>query len=147
MNRRYAEKSGNLSHPTHLTVRFWTFYRNSWVKLTLREGQEIRFGFSALDSEGFHYEFERYYLEGDTVVSEWRAGGRDCDGSLDRVGSLYCSIHRLKAIKAYASDEYSGAAAKWWEKDWLFNGQRIYRPDWLKSNELIHDQFAEAANY
>lgn len=129
--RLYASKSGNLTvrFPEHQTVRFWTHYKGSWVKLTLDEGQEICIGFRESDDEGFSYQSDHFRISGNQVVNEWSQGGRDCDGRIDNEGCCYCLIEKLAVLPAW--------------KD-----QTILLPDWQHTTSMIvHDEYAEAANY
>ena len=129
--RLYAIKSGNLTvRYNPVTVRFWTFYRNSRVKLTLREGKHITFGFSAPHDEGYSFEGYRYFIEDNLVVQEWTSGGRDCDGSMHDKGTLFCPLNDLAKIEPYIPNDETQPKRN------LFNGKLIHHPDWKFEHEL-----------
>ena len=133
-------------------ARFWTFYRGSWVKLTLRLGQSLAFGFSAPDDEGYHFESNLYTYQRDDrpgtadpgpliVLCEWNTGGRDCDGSVRNTGAHFSPLDQLAAVESHMDAQEDKSRSH-------FQGQRIRRPDWQEFKEArCYDQFAEAAGY
>jgi len=131
-------------------VRFWTFYHNSWVKLTLRFGQSRAFGFSAPDDEGYHFESHLYTYQRDDresadgpliVLSESSSGGRDCDGSTRNSVAYFSPVEDLAAVESYMEEGEDKSRSH-------FQGRRIRRPDWKQFKEArCYDQHAEAANY
>ena len=131
-------------------ARFWTFYHNSWVKLTLRFGQSLAFGFSAPDDEGYSFESNLYTYQRDDrfsdtapliVLNEWSNGGRDCDGSIRRSGAHFSPLDQLAATESYMEQGEDKSRSH-------FQGRRIRRPEWQEFKECrVHDQFAEAAGY
>ena len=136
-----------------LTVRFWHYYHGSWVKLTLREGEEIKFGYSRPDDEGYHFEASKFHLDIDSdpgrpfVVEEWINGGRDCDGRIEHSGVSSCPVTELAAVESYA-EESGYADLREWQRDWMHEGKRIMRPAWKEYAPVrVFDEYAQATGY
>jgi hypothetical protein len=151
-NERYVVDSVGFTRISNEppNARFWTFYHNSWVKLTLRFCQSLAFGFSAPDDEGYSFESNLYTYQRDDrfsdtapliVLNEWSNGGRDCDGSIRRSGAHFSPLDQLAATESYMEQGEDKSRSH-------FQGRRIRRPEWQEFKECrVHDQFAEAANY
>jgi len=119
-------------------ARFWVFWRDSWVKLSVRQGQELKASHSAPDEEGFHYQWSIWRFDGLAVFEQWGNGGRDCDGRIDRCGHSVCHPSQLASVPAYDDGT----------PDCLHDGRLIMRPAWEEYKPVeIRDQYAEMANY
>jgi hypothetical protein len=72
------------------TARFWVFYKDDCVRISLRDGQKLSFGFGELTDEGNHSEGEDWERDGDTLILTGWYDSTDCDGrvtsSLTREG-------------------------------------------------------------
>ena len=117
-------------------VRFWVYYKNDWVKLTLRGRLPIRFGFSIPDKEGGYVESYRYRIEECQLVKYWMSGGVDCDVEHFTTGTQICSLNDIEKVPVH--DGETGDS---------FEGKIIFRPDWKNYDEVVHDGFAINANY
>lgn len=80
-------------------ARFWIWHSpgDCWVKLTLRPGQTLSFGYGGRTDEGWSYHSETYSHDGDYVSCEVENDGVDCDGRLSSCNRFTCSIHDLAA--------------------------------------------------
>lgn len=113
-----------------MNVRFWFWWNDSAVKLTLRPGQTINFGTGGPDEEGWHYDAETIDYHGDFLTRKTYSGGTDCDGRLERESRLRCHVLGLR-FYPYGND----------------NAQKIAFPKWEMLFASQRDQFAEAAGY
>lgn len=137
------------------TLRFWTFHRLGWVKLTLRPGQSLTARTFSRDDEGCSWSCETWTHSGDRVTSRWGNGGRDCDGEISHTGEGECLAARLAAVPAYLDDparmEPATVRSFYWRNHVEaahFAGRRIHRPDWQESQACeTRDAYAEAAGY
>lgn len=120
------------------TIRFWVFWRNSWVKLTLRAGRRLYAHHSSRDEEGFGYQWSDWFLDNDLLIEQWGNGGRDCDGRIDRSGRSCCPLHKLASVPAYDDGT----------NDCRHDGRLIMRPAWEDSGRVeIRDEYAELSGY
>lgn len=109
-------------------ARFWFWWNGSFVKLTLRPEQTLRFHTSKPTDEGFSYEINEFTHEVDRVLLRWESGGRDCDGTTTQAGKSAADLDKL----AVTSHEEHG----------------IKTPDWQAAGRTrVYDQFAQAAGY
>jgi len=123
-------------HPYN-NARFWVFWRGAWVKLSLRQDQELCASWQAKDEEGYSYESFCWSHKGAMVFEEWSNGGSDCDGRIDRSGVSNCLLGELQAEPCIEPSESD-----------TFNGAIIRRPNWQEATLTeIRDHSAEAANY
>ena len=111
-------------------ARFWEYINGSRVKLTLKDGQMIRHGYSYPTEEGFHAEYHEWrYWDGVVTLSR-ETDGRDCDGRLSTHAEFFCAVGDLKA--ALSSDE---------------GGEIFQVPKWQKGKASQRDYSAEAMGY
>lgn len=110
-----------------MTVKFWIFYREGYVRLKLREGEELCHHHGGPTDEGWSSYAERYWLEAGAVFREAVSDGRDCDGRLTQHSVARCPVERLAAH----SYEDAPAGLPAWER--VSAGQR--------------DEYAEAMGY
>ena len=112
-------------------VRFWLYHHRSQVKLTVRPGQTLTFGFSEPTEEGWHGENVTIHYDADNrvIVRESACEGRDCDGFMGRYVTTAAMIGRLAdGVKDLDDPE-------------------VVYPDWQRIEESQRDQYAEMAGY
>lgn len=80
-----------------INARFWIYWRDGFVKLTLRPGECVRLEASSRTEEGWEAEGETLRFDGAKVRRDWWRDGRDCDGRLSEEGRLVCSLLDLRA--------------------------------------------------
>ncbi len=118
-----------------MNARFWTRVHGSWVKLTLREGDQVVHRESEPTEEGWRTVERDWTREGETIVHGecWRE--RDCDGVHSGASVASCHIARLKSRAAYAQDpDYCPEMG-------------IGLPAWRVTDEMRRDHTAERAGY
>lgn len=106
-----------------MNARFWVWWNDGWVKLTLRPGQVVHLHESHPTDEGYSYTEEVYEHDGDEVIVTYEQGGSDCDGPLTH--HCVCSA-RLSELQSTAEPEC---------------------PPWRRVRAWQHDAYAEAAGY
>jgi hypothetical protein len=111
------------------TTKFWIFHRDGFVRLKLRPGQVIHYGYGGATDEGWSSHGERLEHAGDAILREIVDDGRDCDGRMTHHCSLRCPIDQLAAHDSGLPDQ-PGLLPAW---DRISAGQR--------------DEYAEAAGY
>jgi len=116
------------------TVRFWVLWRGGWVRLALRNGQEIHLEFSEPTDEGFFYECDQYCWIDDFIYRQDFVRQRDCDGLYDHYHDSVC--HILDVTKGVVIKE-------------LFDDPDVpdRAPVWRVTKRGQRDYTAEAAGY
>lgn len=100
-------------------IRFWHFsHRGESIKIKLRQGQSVRHHFGEPTDEGYRSESQQWTFDGDRVIVEWHADGRDCDGRLESFGE---SFFFASEVDAGYQDESGIKFPRWQE---LAHGQR-----------------------
>lgn len=110
-----------------MNARFWIWWNDDWVKLTLRPGQSVSMFTGGPTDEGFACESQEYSFDADVVECAITTWGRDCDGRHEWLGDSSCHVTRLKDREA---DEHGPA-----------------RPEWERGHSRQYDQYAEMAGY
>ncbi len=110
-----------------MNARFWIYWNDGFVKITLAPGQEIALSYGGPCEEGYSYTTEVFRHVGDRVETESHQKARDCDGPMERHWYGECRMDRLDARDA---DEFGPA-----------------RPDWEEMHSDQRDYYAEAMNY
>lgn len=82
LNRHYYQNKQRLFKMNKLHKRLWIRYRDGFVKISLKDAQEICFRFGGKTDEGYSWTYEKYYRTGDEVFFESYSDSRDCDGHL-----------------------------------------------------------------
>ena len=108
-------------------ARFWTWWNDGMIKLTLKPGQELRFWRSERHEEGWSSTLEEYEYDGDEILSRIIEDGQDCDGRVTRADCYSCPIGELAA-------HYNP-------------NSNVWVPNWKKESASVNDQFARAMNY
>ena len=118
-------------------VHFWTFENNGWVKITLAQDQNLSHSSSKQTDEGFSFEETTWTFDGDLLTREWRNGGSDCDGYIERTGIEECTYANVAAFSVFSPDAND-----------YFNGNLIRHPDWHTSVPVsVYDRSAQAMGY
>lgn len=147
-------------------LRFWTYLRNGWVKITLKAGQSLSWHHSSRDDEGSSFETSQWTHDGDRIMHEWCNGGSDCDGPIRRSGAEFAKADELAMIRAWvqprpevvkeASTQMNAYYFRQWSRELekseyttqIGTVLTILRPAWSKEKETrVHDARAEAAGY
>ena len=110
-----------------MNARFWIFWNDDMIKVTLKPGQEINLATGGLCDEGFNRQHETYRLEGDYVTSSWLNEGRDCDGPHSQYGYVQCHVDQLQS----KYNDYN----------------KLNMPAWKKVSSGQRDIFAESMGY
>jgi len=105
-------------------ARFWIWWNNDYVKITLRPWQEITIGRQDPTDEGYEGKSNTYLHDGDVVRCKWSSWGQDCDGYLERNGESVCPLSHLHEIE--------------------HEDTNIKSPEWTRENAWQRDQYAEA---
>lgn len=110
-----------------MNARFWVWWNDGWVKLTLRPEQKLECGWRKPTDEGWSSYYESWEHDGSGVLCQSEDDGVDCDGRLTRNWEGYCPLERLS----------------WVETDDL----EVNRPAWERGNAYQRDYSAEACGY
>lgn len=106
-------------------ARLLVWHRSEGVKITLRPGQTLSFGYSELTDEGYSASRSTFYFDGVGVHAEYLDTGRDCDGRHEHFHRAYC--HRDLLTGHHVDGE------RW--------------PDWDHLDSSQRDHTAESMNY
>lgn len=102
---------------------------STWVKLTLKPGQELTRYRRGPTDEGWASEEQTWRHCGDHITYVSVSDGRDCDGRLTRTYVSSCSIWELMDGR----NDYWPAG--------------INPPNWQKVEASQYDEYAEAMGY
>jgi len=108
-----------------MNARFWVWWRDGAVKLTLRPGQALGAEWSGRHEEGWAYEAERWAYDGRVVLRVSVSDGTDCDGRMSDSTTCACPLTRLR------------------DRD--VDG--LHFPEWEREKSSHRDYAAEAAGY
>jgi len=112
------------------TARFWIFENDSFVRLSLRDGESLRWATGGRTDEGYRWAGCTWSREGSHITLQWGSEERDCDGRFDRSGELETTTLELTARAAYGDE--TGL---------------IRLPEWHDVDSRQRDHTAEAAGY
>ena len=110
-----------------MNARFWMYWNDGFVRLTLRPHQEIVLAYGGPTDEGYARHAEIYRHCGDSVECEVHDEYRDCDGPGER---HWYGFARLDNLDTMPADTHGPD-----------------RPQWEKICENQRDRYAEAMNY
>src|SRR5262245_45210739 len=117
------------------TVRFWVFYRNSFVRLSLRPGQTLRADHGGRTDGGDSHTGHRWHYdaEGGMVGWEGTTWGRDCDGRYESGNTSAFPVGNAakRDMGELLGSDYTG----------------ILAPEWTTLERIQRDDTAEAAGY
>ena len=120
-------------------VRFWVYWADGPVKLTLRPGQSLTAHAARRTDEGWSSETDTWTHDYDRIARESGTDGVDCDGRLSRECTCEAKLHELAQTDPYVSDCASRA-----ERD-AYSG--VLFPYWDRVNASQRDYSAEAMGY
>lgn len=66
------------------TIRFDTYINDTYVRLSLRDGQRIIHAEHGRHDEGYSSSYEEWERDGDEIYYRCESSCSDCDGRLDR---------------------------------------------------------------
>lgn len=117
-------------------ARFWTWYLDGWVKLTLKPGQTLGYTRGGRHDEGWFRESVTWELaeDGSEVIRQSDSDGTDCDGRMSHSSTDSATRDKLRAVDQFAT--YPVAC-----------NLGIYRPAWSEVEASQRDYSAEAMNY
>ena len=113
---------------TTKNARFWDYVSDSWVKITLRPGQQLHHSHGGSTDEGYHRQSTSWEHGGDRVVEIDVSQSRDCDGRMDTYGQYACPLEELNS------------------KPWEPSPSGLL-PNWKRVSSRQRDYSAEAAGY
>lgn len=109
-------------------ARFWVWWRQDWVKITLRPGETLCAGYGGQCDEGWSRFSEQWSHTGLRVEREWVSEGQDCDGRSAQYGEDFAMLDELDAVGRGEFEE-------------------MLAPRWQDSQTSQRDEFAELAGY
>lgn len=116
-------------------ARFWIYWNEGFVKLTMRESDEINLFASSAHEEGWSSRYENYTYEDGVVMYHSVLDGRDCDGRLTHESLSTCHVDKLSSRDPYNEEsEYCPEV-----------GAKF--PEWKRKDERQYDEYAVAAGY
>jgi len=125
------------------TARFWVWHKESYVRLALKDGQDLSTHDGGPCDEGYSCESTKWSRDGNTITQEYAEWGRDCDGRHEYHSTRYADIHELEVNAQYATigDEDSFDEPE--------DTRRIIcrTPNWTREERSQRDYTAESAGY
>lgn len=129
-------------------VRFWVWWNNDPVKLTLKPDQTLTLYEAHRTDEGWSSMTERYTHAGDRVECETVSEGVDCDGRLKTGWKGFARIDQLQQEPICRFlDYFDGERYRTIATPYVENGRECLRPDWTEGKSWQRDYSAEAAGY
>jgi hypothetical protein len=110
------------------TARFWEFINEDQVKLSLEDGQRLRYYSGTDTDEGFACQGYTWERDGDVINHHHDSWGRDCDGRHSTSSDYHVTLDKLTATPP---NEHRDVAI----------------PQWENGRVTCWDQYAEADNY
>lgn len=100
-----------------INARFWIWWADGWVKLTLRRGDVLTVHRGGPTDEGWSYLEESYRFDGVFVTLRTYSVARDCDGKFETERRDRCHVLDLRA--RFNEPDYrppgGGGSPKWRE--------------------------------
>lgn len=101
-----------------MNARFWIWWNDDWVKLTLEPNTTLQLYDAHETDEGYSFQSEFFEHDGDTLIRESTSGGRDCDGPIEYHDVSECHLSTLdtcaepqcppwQRVKAWQRDTYA----------------------------------------
>ena len=115
------------------TARFWTYWGQGWVKLSIPAHCELTAHNSGWTDEGHFSEGATWTHEGDRVVASLGRSETDCDGPHSTWSEHESPLDRLTLHVAKYHLETTG--------------ETIRVPDWQRVSAGQRDVFAESMGY
>jgi hypothetical protein len=130
------------------TARFYIWFNDGWVKLSLRPGQVISFGFGGPTDEGWAREDWKIEYEigdrGGRLLRTMIDDGADCDGRLTRHDFSTANADPQTYSDRWAI-ELNNAIEDGRKADQAYRD--VVTPDWQEGARSQRDYAAEAAGY
>ena len=109
-----------------MNLRFYIYWNDDYVRLTLSPEKSITLVSGGPDEEGYNITEEEYRHDGDGVICFIHTDGRDCDGPLETFYKGYCRADGLAQHPAFDHDTM---------------------PYWSRVSSSQRDRYAEAMGY
>ena len=114
-------------------IRIWIWHRNGPVRISLKDGQRITFGYCEPTDEGYSGTSVTLSRDGFVLTRHWCDFGRDCDGPIS-----YDGVQTWGALNG----EFMP-----WPWDCADDGT-IRFPKWIEAEPTrVTDAYAQAAGY
>ena len=124
-------------------ARFWVWWHDGWVKLTLRPDQSVEAGYNRTTDEGWCSWRERWSFDGDKVTREAKSDGVDCDGRLTRFHTDECHVYQLAVVPHQKQTPWIEGVGC----EFVDDPDAPLTPDWQNVSASQRDQYAEMAGY
>lgn len=113
-------------------ARFWFYWNQTWVKLTLKPGQTVNITTGHVpDDEGWSAEHVQFHHCAGVVWRETVSEGRDCDGFISHYDKCCCHVGMLRGKLVECAD----------------SGEKYLVPLWVDVTNAVYDESAEMAGY
>jgi hypothetical protein len=116
-------------------MRWWQYVDRGWVRLSIRDGQTIRWRESHATDEGWSESAEEWTRIGSKIYRWARSAGRDCDGYLVHEVNLEVDGSELSVIEPHED----------FGKPFLPPGTLL--PEWRRVSRYAYDEYAAMAGY
>ena len=113
-------------------------YLDGPAVIVLDDGQSFQWELSCSHEEGFHYECQEFYFDGEYVHMDRYSNDRDCDGRVSSEVNEICPVSELASgdeIRVWIED-----SVEFYPSGWFY-------PKWESVSFEVNDQFARAARY
>ena len=117
-----------------ITARFWVWHNEGFVRISLKDGQELTACDGWRTDEGHTSEATTWSRDGDEIKVAYDSWGVDCDGRHSWHSDRYCSIHELDTEIPYSDSDGPDVSG-------------IMIPNWQKESVFQRDYSAEMAGY
>lgn len=125
--------------PIEINARFWVWWHDGWVKLTLRPQESLSAGHRGRHEEGWYSYDETWTHEGDRVVRECFNDGADCDGPSSKGQEDSCPLGRLSEVTHEKQTPWIEGVGC----EFVPDPDAPLTPDWEKVSESQRDVYAE----
>lgn len=124
------------------TARFWVYWAEGWVKLSIPPGDNIELRSFGKHEEGWSSHVERWSNDGKEVIWEVYNDGTDCDGRHSSASEFVCPVEKLKSIPITKRIPVPGTL---YEEIHVETG--LFQPEWERTDSSVYDQYAQLSNY
>ena len=135
-------------------VRFWTWWNDGLVKITLKPDQRIELSRSSRDEEGWSSSAEIFTHDGDEIVSECYSDGTDCDGRSSSSSNFWAPLAAMNKrpcfhwVDLHELKRADPSIPAWHvEIPQFHEGRPMTGPEWIKGKSSQRNYSAEAAGY
>jgi hypothetical protein len=125
-------------------ARFWVWWNDGLVKITVAPDKPAIFGQSNPTDEGWSSQSDCYVHCGNYIQAIWSSDGCDCDGRLQRETEAFVFLHelRMEPMMRWIQGATMKEDVKVAEEH---NGRPIMKPNWNMGKRRQRDYTAEAA--